>query len=184
MHIGTPGSSHGDEEGRRMQGSWRRPGGRTPVACGLTTRHSPLTTPLESRCEPQDSPSWVSAPSARRSLPSCSRSQELRERYSLEWSLVGVAAPAGGGSESARPRSPVHLRAGQVSPIPGGPVGGDREEDSVAFVRQCGADVFFENTPVNYADGEPAVSTSGRLWSRGCTPSRPTRARWFMPIAR
>jgi len=33
-----------------------------------------------------------------------------------------------------------------------------RAEDPFEFIRTCGADVFFENTPVNYADGQPAVS--------------------------
>jgi homoserine dehydrogenase len=30
--------------------------------------------------------------------------------------------------------------------------------DPIEFIRTCGADVLFENTPVNYADGQPAVS--------------------------
>ena len=30
--------------------------------------------------------------------------------------------------------------------------------DLFEFIRSCGADVLFENTPVNYADGQPAVS--------------------------
>ncbi len=30
--------------------------------------------------------------------------------------------------------------------------------DPIEFIRTCGADVLFENTPVNYTDGEPAVS--------------------------
>ena len=29
--------------------------------------------------------------------------------------------------------------------------------DPIEFIRTCGADVLFENTPVNYADGQPAV---------------------------
>jgi homoserine dehydrogenase len=31
-------------------------------------------------------------------------------------------------------------------------------EGPFEFIRACGADVLFENTPVNYADGQPAVS--------------------------
>jgi homoserine dehydrogenase len=31
-------------------------------------------------------------------------------------------------------------------------------EDSFEFIRACGADVLFENTPVNYTDGQPAVN--------------------------
>ncbi len=31
-------------------------------------------------------------------------------------------------------------------------------EAPLEFIRGCGADVLFENTPVNYADGQPAVS--------------------------
>lgn len=30
--------------------------------------------------------------------------------------------------------------------------------DPIAFIHKCGADVLFENTPVSYADGQPAVS--------------------------
>jgi homoserine dehydrogenase len=29
--------------------------------------------------------------------------------------------------------------------------------DPIEFIRTCGADVLFENTPINYADGQPAV---------------------------
>ena len=29
--------------------------------------------------------------------------------------------------------------------------------DPIEFIRSCGADVLFENTPVNYTDGQPAV---------------------------
>ena len=31
-------------------------------------------------------------------------------------------------------------------------------EDPFEFIRTCGADVLFESTPVNYADGQPAVN--------------------------
>jgi len=31
-------------------------------------------------------------------------------------------------------------------------------DDTFQFIRECGADVIFENTPVNYSNGEPAVS--------------------------
>lgn len=31
-------------------------------------------------------------------------------------------------------------------------------EDPFEFIRTCGADVLFENTPITYADGQPAVS--------------------------
>jgi homoserine dehydrogenase len=30
--------------------------------------------------------------------------------------------------------------------------------DMIEFIRTCGADVLFENTPINYSDGQPAVS--------------------------
>jgi homoserine dehydrogenase len=30
--------------------------------------------------------------------------------------------------------------------------------DPLEFIRSCGADVLFENTPVNYADGQPAIT--------------------------
>jgi homoserine dehydrogenase len=87
------------------------------------------------------------------------KTEELRARHSIEWSLVGVAGrrlgsaidPRGidplGALELAKARRP-------LAPLSAMPL----EGDGVAFVGRCGADVLFENTPVSYEDGEPAVS--------------------------
>jgi homoserine dehydrogenase len=82
---------------------------------------------------------------------------ELKDRYRIEWRVVGLAARRAGAaidprgidlrralSLAARGASLAELSA---SPAPGG----------TDFVRACGADVLFENTPVNYETGQPAA---------------------------
>lgn len=47
---------------------------------------------------------------------------------------------------------------GDLSELSAQPVPASR----LAFIRQCKADIFFENTPVSYHDGQPAI---GYLWT-------------------
>jgi homoserine dehydrogenase len=79
---------------------------------------------------------------------------ELQQRYGLTFSATGIASgrhgmaidPDGIDLESA-------VRVDDLSSLSKGlkPV------DALEFIRQCGAEVLFENTPVNYETGQPAV---------------------------
>ena len=85
--------------------------------------------------------------------------QELRQREGLNFVVTGIAtgrhgaaiAPEGLDMEVALRLAAEEgdLRSLSVAPPP---------SDGVAFVRQVPADVLFENTPVNYASGEPAIT--------------------------
>ncbi len=87
----------------------------------------------------------------------------LRKRAELEaegiaWRVVGIATRRHGaaidpqGIDLERALAVAEggedLSALSAQPAPA---------DGVAFVRACGADVLFENTPVNYETGQPAV---------------------------
>jgi homoserine dehydrogenase len=84
---------------------------------------------------------------------------ELRPRYAIEWSLVGVfgrrlgAAIDEAGIDPSRALELARSRR-SLAPLGAAPFSGD----GVAFARAVPADILFENTPVNYGTGEPAVS--------------------------
>lgn len=83
---------------------------------------------------------------------------DLRRRYDLDWQVCGITTGAHG---SAIDPNGLDLsqalalaekgesldRLSAATPTPTG----------VAFVRACGADLLFENTPVDYKAGEPAI---------------------------
>lgn len=82
---------------------------------------------------------------------------ELKETYNITFTVVGIATGSKG-----RAINPAGLnltkvleavKAGksleQFSTVP--------SSDSIDFIKKSGADVLFENSPVNYATGQPAV---------------------------
>jgi homoserine dehydrogenase len=79
---------------------------------------------------------------------------ELQQRYGITFSATGIASgrhgmvidPDGIDLELA-------IQAGDLSSLSKG----TKPVDALDFIRQCGADVLFENTPVNYETGQPAV---------------------------
>jgi homoserine dehydrogenase len=83
---------------------------------------------------------------------------ELMQRYNLAFSVTGIASGQHG---MAINLDGIDLEQALRTLLEGGkldqlsansvPTGG------VDFIRRCGADVLFENTPVNYASGQPAV---------------------------
>ena len=84
---------------------------------------------------------------------------ELRRRYQINWQVVGIATlrhgvaidPGGLDLEQALTLA----EAGKdLFPLSMQPATTDGE----IFVRLCGADILFENTPVNYQTGQPAIS--------------------------
>ncbi|MGD0612833.1 MAG: homoserine dehydrogenase [Anaerolineales bacterium] len=82
---------------------------------------------------------------------------ELKERYDITFSAVGIATarhgkiinPAGidltGAVQLVRSGNSLNLMTHTLA------------LDAADYIRKCGADVFFENTPVNHEDGQPAV---------------------------
>jgi homoserine dehydrogenase len=79
---------------------------------------------------------------------------ELQQRYGITFSATGIASgrhgmavdPDGIDLEQA-------VRVDDLSSLSKSPT----PVDALEFIRQCGADVLFENTPVNYETGQPAV---------------------------
>lgn len=119
---------------------------------------------------------------------------ELRERYGIEWSVVGIGTRRHGSAldpDGIDPEQALALAAAGESLHPlsartaperadeGGPrvpapekadEGGPRvpaPESGVEFVHACEADILFENTPVNYQDGQPAVAHLEAALDRG-----------------
>lgn len=82
------------------------------------------------------------------------KQNELRERYGLTFSVTGIATGSHGmainlqGLDLARALSAKEFASLSTESVP---------VDALDFIRQCGADVLFENTPVNYEIGQPAV---------------------------
>ncbi len=82
----------------------------------------------------------------------------LRERYRIDWRVVGIATsrhgsaihPEGIDLEHALELAVAGKNLSTLSSQP-------TPKDGVGFVNACGADVLFENTPVNYQSGQPAV---------------------------
>ncbi len=83
---------------------------------------------------------------------------DLEEQYDITFSVTGIGTgrhgfavhPQGLDLETALQR----VEAGEsLAGLSAQPVA-----DAFDFIRRCEADVLFENTPVNYTDGEPAVA--------------------------
>ncbi len=81
------------------------------------------------------------------------KKSELAERYQISFKVTGIATGRHGsaidpsGLDMATALEIPDLTA--ISQIP--------VRDLFEFIRKCGADVLFENSPVNYANGQPAV---------------------------
>lgn len=99
-----------------------------------------------------------------------SKREELIEQYNLAFSVTGIATGRHGAAIDPQgidlEKALVLLEEGQpgslnqlsTQPLPG---------DSYDFIRRCPADVLFENTPVSYADGQPAVSFIEQALTQG-----------------
>ncbi len=86
------------------------------------------------------------------------KSAELYERYQLSAKVVAIAtgshgqalAPAGINIPVALHRMAANQSLAELGSQ-------DFEGDVLELIGQCGADVLFENTPVNYESGQPAL---------------------------
>lgn len=83
---------------------------------------------------------------------------ELRARYGLTFSVTGIATARHGmaidaaGIDVDQALECVRSKGTIEGLSTGAPPG-----DSLAFIRECDAQVLFENTPVNYENGQPAL---------------------------
>jgi homoserine dehydrogenase len=83
-----------------------------------------------------------------------SKQAELQQRYGITFSATGIASGKHGMAinldgidlEIAVRTDDLSRLSNVQTPI-----------DALEFIRQCGAEVLFENTPVNYETGQPAV---------------------------
>lgn len=83
---------------------------------------------------------------------------ELQEEHDLTFTIVGIATGRHGAaidSDGLDILAALNLiESGEdLSPLSVGP----QPQDAFDFIRRCGADVLFENTPVNYKTGQPAL---------------------------
>jgi homoserine dehydrogenase len=86
------------------------------------------------------------------------KSGEIESRYGITYTFTGIATGRHGAAihpDGLEIRRALELAEAGLSlaPLSSGP----DPADGLDFIRRCGADVLFENTPVNYADGQPAV---------------------------
>jgi len=78
---------------------------------------------------------------------------ELSERYQISVKVTGISTGRHGsaieprGLDISQAIAAADLRSISQQPV----------RDSFDFIEKCGADVLFENSPVNYANGQPAV---------------------------
>ena len=97
-----------------------------------------------------------------------SKQTELQEQYQLTFSVTGIATGRHGAAVDAGgldlERALGLMEAGgtldSLSTLP-------EPSDALDFIRLCGADVLFENTPVNYQTGQPAVDHLRAALERG-----------------
>lgn len=83
----------------------------------------------------------------------------LLQQHGLTWTITAIATARHG--MAVDPQGIDIHRALQLA-ISGGRLDelsvGTAPTEPLEFIRTCGADVLFENTPVSYADGEPALT--------------------------
>jgi homoserine dehydrogenase len=86
------------------------------------------------------------------------KKQTLLDQYNLSYRVTGIATGRHG--IAVNPQG-IDLQKALDLAAQGESLttlsAGELPEDSLAFIRQCGADVLFENTPVNYQSGQPAI---------------------------
>ena len=83
---------------------------------------------------------------------------DILEQYGITFSVTGIATgrhgaaidPDGIPLETALEIMQVGEKLDRLSRLP-------LPADNLSFIRQCPADVLFENTPVDYASGQPAI---------------------------
>lgn len=82
------------------------------------------------------------------------KQEELRQSYGITFSATGIASGSHGMAIDAQGIDlEAALQVADLSRLSQQP----EPSDALDFIRRCEADVLFENTPVNYLTGQPAV---------------------------
>jgi homoserine dehydrogenase len=87
------------------------------------------------------------------------KQDELKALYDIEFSITGIAtgrhgmAVNPGGLDVEKALAIVETGSGSLVQLNSGSL----LKDTFEFIRRCGADVLFENTPVNYQTAQPAL---------------------------
>jgi homoserine dehydrogenase len=82
------------------------------------------------------------------------KQNELAETYQITFSVTGIATSTHGAAIDPGGLDLTQvLRTADLSILNKQPV----QRNSIDFIKKCQADVLFENTPVNYDTGQPAV---------------------------
>jgi homoserine dehydrogenase len=87
------------------------------------------------------------------------KQDELLQRYRLTFSVTGISTGRHGvaidpaGLDLERAMELMKDENGSLSSLSTLPI----PQDALDFIHRCGADVLFENTPVNYETGQPAM---------------------------
>ncbi|MEX0788789.1 MAG: homoserine dehydrogenase [Anaerolineales bacterium] len=93
---------------------------------------------------------------------------ELRQRFGIEWSTVGIITARHGSALDPRGIDPDRALAMAAAGESLAPLSRRlAPPDPLAFIHDCEADMLFENTPVNYADGQPAAAHLRAALERG-----------------
>ena len=91
------------------------------------------------------------------------KSSEINALYGITFSVTGIASASHGiaihpdGINLSRVITEFKEKDSGKTPDLGIHSGGETVSDTIEFIRACGADVLFENTPVNYETGQPAL---------------------------
>jgi hypothetical protein len=111
------------------------------------------------------------------------KAADLQEIHQITFSITGIATarhgsainPEGIDLEQALGRVDKGLSLEALSTYP--PM-----VNALDFINDCQADVLFENTPVNYESGQPAIDYIGKHWVKdACHHCQ--QGRWCMLIA-
>lgn len=79
---------------------------------------------------------------------------ELKQRYNIDFTVTGIATGSHGSAINLQGIDLVKaLEASDYAVLSSHPA----PTSAMEFIQQCGADVLFENTPVNYETGQPAI---------------------------
>ena len=94
--------------------------------------------------------------------------EELRIQHDLDWLVVGIMTGKHGAAINPRgidlDDALKMIDEGEsLDPLSTEPI----PQNGVEFVRACKADVLFENTPVSYQDGQPAIENISAALSSG-----------------
>jgi homoserine dehydrogenase len=94
------------------------------------------------------------------------RQKLLAEQYGITWRITGIATATRGCVISSKGLPVADLRQNPASLLKG-LADAFSVKDSESLIDSCDADILFETTPLNHADGEPAATYIRKAFRRG-----------------